>query len=342
MRESHSSNVASAALHRTGIHLRCIFTVSACLFVLSLQSFGQIERPALIPGAQPGGASAPAACAMTNVGGLTDGPISPGQVVHVSVFNAPDFSIAARVSESGEIALPMVGALNLEGLNSQKASELIAGELKSRNLMLDPHVTVTVEASATGITVLGEVRAPGVYPPPGKPFLSDLLATAGGLTANSGRVIEISNDKAPDQKTEVPWDPTMHNTSSYDRPVHPGDRVVVRACGIAYVGGHVGKPGAYSLCGSQQLTLSEVIALAGGVTPLTSEKHTYLIRTQVDGTKVVEEIDLHKVLLARAADPVVKEDDIIYVTPSTVKDVLNRAETFALSISSTLFYSYHP
>jgi polysaccharide export outer membrane protein len=208
--------------------------------------------------------------------------------------------------------------------------------------MLDPHVTVTVEASATGITVLGEVRAPGVYPPPGKPFLSDLLATAGGLTANSGRVIEISNDKAPDQKTEVPWDPTMHNTSSYDRPVHPGDRVVVRACGIAYVGGHVGRPGAYSLCGSQQLTLSEVIALAGGVTALTSEKHTYLIRTQVDGTRVVEEIDLHKVLRARAADPVVKEDDIVFVTPSTVKDVLNRAETFAVSISSTLFYSYHP
>lgn len=323
-------------------HLR-YFALVAALSGTAATGRCQDQRPALIPSSQgSGSAGAAAAAANANIGGLTDDPISPGQIVHVGVFNAPDFSLITRVSESGDIAIPMLGAVHVEGLNSAGAADLLAQQLKTHNLMLDPHVTVTVDSSSTGITVLGEVHAPGIYPPPGKHLLSDVLALAGGLTANTGRVIEISNDRRPDQKVEVAWDPTMHNTSTYDRPVSPGDRVLVRACGIAYVGGHVAKPGAYSLCGSPQITLSEVIALAGGVIPLTSEKHTYLVRTQADGTRAVQEIDLHKVLLSKVADPMVKEDDIIYVTPSAIKDAVNRAVAAALSLSNAFIYSYHP
>jgi protein involved in polysaccharide export with SLBB domain len=49
----------------------------------------------------------------------------------------------------------------------------------------------------------------------------------------------------------------------------------VRA-GIAYVGGNVMKPGAYSLCGSPTVTLSKVVALAGGVAPLAATSRTYM------------------------------------------------------------------
>jgi protein involved in polysaccharide export with SLBB domain len=171
-------------------------------------------------------------------------------------------------------------------------------------------------------------------------LLSDLLAAAGGLTANTGRVIEISSEKTPDQKTYIPWDPTMHNTSSYDRPVHPGDRVFVRACGIAYVGGNVLKPGAYSLCGSPQMTLSEVIALAGGVAPLNSDSHTFLIRAEPDGTKVARQINIHKVLLAKVADPIVREDDIIYVSHSDLKDALSRVAAASLTLAGPILYTH--
>ncbi len=282
------------------------------------------------------------AAAVGNIGGLTDEPIAPGQVVHVLVFNAPDFSVTTRVSEQGDIAYPILGSVHVDGLNSKTASQLIEADLKKNQLMVDPHVTVTVEGFTTGITILGEVRAPGIYPTMGKHLLSDIIATAGGLTANTGRVIEISNNNDPSDKHEVAWDPTMHNTSSYDYPIHPGDRILVRSCGIAYIGGHIAKPGAYSLCGSQQITLSELVALAGGSTPLTSDKHIYLIRKQPDGTRTAEQVNLHHVLRAKLADPEIHEDDIVYVTPSTVKDILNRAVSFSLTAANTLFYSYHP
>jgi polysaccharide export outer membrane protein len=307
-----------------------------------VSGFSQEQRPAIIPLQQGGSAGPPIAAPTGSIGGLTDRPITPGETIHVNVFDASDFSIITRVSESGDIAYPMLGVVHLGGLTSASASELIAKELKDRNLMLEPRVTVTVDSATTGITILGEVRAPGIYPMPGKHLLSDLLAMAGGLTPNTGRLIEISNDRNPEQKTLVSWDPTMHNTDNFDRSVAPGDRVLVRACGIAYVGGTVMKPGAYSLCGSQKMTLSEVLALAGGIAPNAKESHTYLVRGQLDGTKIAQQIDAKKVLTSRVADPIVHEDDIIYVSPSPLKAALKAALGFAAAVTPSLLYLYHP
>lgn len=317
--------------------------LAGLLLLLPLSIKAQEQRPALVPLSQGSGSSSSAnVTSAGSIGELSEGPITPGEVVHVNVFDAPDFSLITRVSDNGDIPYPILGTFHVAGLNSVDAAKSLAKELKDRNLMLDPEVTVTVDSSDTGITILGEVHSPGIYPPPGKHHLSDLLATAGGLTANTGRIIEITNDRKPGNKQYVSWDPTMHNTENFDLPVSPGDRVLVRACGIAYVGGNVAKPGAYSLCGSPQMTLSEVVALAGGTIASTALNKTYLVRVQPDGTKVVEQIDVKKVLTSRVSDPIVHEDDIIYVSPSPLKAILKTAASFALAITPSLLYLYHP
>ena len=235
------------------------------LFVgfLSPVAYGQTQREPIIPMAA-GVGSSQGSTSSAGVSGMSDDPISAGEIVHINVFNAPDFSLSTRVSQNGEIAVPFLGGVRIAGLSSTEAGSLLAGQFKAHNLLMDPQVMVTVEATASGITVLGEVHSPGIFPPPGKHNLSDLLALAGGLTANTGRIIEISNSSSPEQKEYIPWDPTMHNTGGYDHPVRSGDRILVRACGIAYIGGNVGKPGAYSLCGSPKVTFSELLSLAGG------------------------------------------------------------------------------
>ena len=319
-----------------------ILVIAGLLILEPLFLKAQEPRPALVPLAQGSGSSPASAASTTSIGGLSDGPITAGEVVHINVFDAPDFSLVTRVSETGDVPYPILGSLHIGGLNSASAAQMLAKELKDRDLMLDPKITVTVDSSSTGITVLGEVHSPGIYQPPGKHQLSDLLATAGGLTANTGRIIEITNDRNPGKKEYVSWDPTMHNTENFDRQVSPGDRVLVRACGITYVGGNVTKPGAYSLCGSQNMTLSEVIALAGGIAPNSSTSRTYIVRSQPDGTKIVEQIDVKKVLTSRVADPIVKEDDIIYISPSPLKAVLKSALSFAIGITPALLYAYHP
>jgi len=333
---------------------RWIFSVSAagllCLLGPSVCR-AQAQSPSLVPMSSGsgktagratstvGGASTTgAASGQSYIGVLSETPIYPGETVHVLVFDAPDFSVVAQVSENGDIAIPMAGAVHLAGLNSEKAQQAVAAQLMALDLVMNPRVTVTVESQALGITVLGEVHSPGIYELNGKHLLSDLLATAGGMTANAGRVIEISNESTPNKVEALAWDPTMHNIANYNQEVHPGDRVLVRPCGIAYVGGNVGKPGAYSLCGSPVMTLSELVAMADGVVRLSSASHTYLIRTRPDGTRIATQIDLPRIQRARAADVPVQEDDIIYVSPSALKMVVNQAVAWVGSTINPLVY----
>jgi protein involved in polysaccharide export with SLBB domain len=195
--------------------LRLLF--AGLLLIQPLLLTAQQARPAVVPLAQ-GGGSGPKSGDSGSIGGLSDGPIMPGETVHINVFDAPDFSLTTRVSESGDVPVPILGAFHIAGLNSASASEKLAQQLKDSNLMLDPQITVTVDSTRTTITLLGEVRNPGIYPPPGKHQLSDLMAAAGGLTANTGRIIEITNDREPGKKDYVAWDPTTPSPKSFPIP----------------------------------------------------------------------------------------------------------------------------
>ena len=229
---AHLSNIGILPQRRTMTFRNTILAIAGLLLAQSIFVAAQEQRAPLIPLAQGSGSAPRSTESAASIGGLSDGPIAPGEVVHINVFDAPDFSLVTRVSESGDVPYPILGSFHIGGLNSATAAHTLAKELKDRNLMIDPEITVAVDSSSTGITVLGEVHSPGVYPLPGKHQLSDLLATAGGLTANTGRIIEITNDRNSGKTEYVSWDPTMHNTENFDRPVSPGDRVLVRAASL--------------------------------------------------------------------------------------------------------------
>ena len=289
--------------------------------VLFLVAVIACQRPSFsqIPGAISSFAQARSGSAQSSSMGVTDEPIFPGETVSITVSNAPDFSTIARVSMGGDIPVPYLGIVHFAGLNSASASALIEKMLMDSNLVIHPRVLVTVDGASTGITVLGEGRNPGIYSPTGKHMLSDILAMAGGVTTTAGRIIEISSDSAPDQKTLIPWDPTLHNTDVFDRALRGGSRVVVKPCGVVFVGGNVSRPGAYPICAARVATASQLIAMASGALITSKRDHTILIRTQPDGSRVVQQIDLAKILNAKAADPLVKEDDMIYVPVSGLK-----------------------
>src|SRR5579863_2177945 len=108
--------------------------IIAC-FVVFTSTFlsAQEARPALIPLAQgAGGGGVSSAGSAGSIGGLSDGPIIVGEVVHINVFNAPDFSLITRVSESGDIPYPILGQFHIAGLNSVSAASILAKELKDR------------------------------------------------------------------------------------------------------------------------------------------------------------------------------------------------------------------
>ncbi len=155
-------------------------------------------------------------------------------------------------------------------------------------ILRDPHVIVTTQQFGYSVTVMGEVRSPGIYALAGRKRLIDMLTEAGGVTDRAGHVIEIFAAGSMKNPQTVLWDPTLRENDNAELQLKTGETILVSRCGVVYVGGNVGRPGAYPLCDSNHTTLSEVIALAQGAKPSSWEQRTLLLRTSGSGTRVVQ------------------------------------------------------
>ncbi len=113
----------------------------------------------------------------------TEYNIGVGDKLSVRVFQVPDLSFdALTVDTSGNIQMPLIGAVRAAGLNSGQLSADIATRLSAQYLR-NPQVTVTVtEAASQKITVDGAVTKPGVYEMRGATSLLQAVAMAEGPT----------------------------------------------------------------------------------------------------------------------------------------------------------------
>jgi len=266
--------------------------------------------------------------------GLGDGPIIAGDTVEVQVFDAPEFNVKALVSQSGDIPVPLLKTFHVAGLTSIEAAAALSTEFKNRDFLQNPSILVTVQQSANGITVLGEVRLPGIYPAVGKHRLSDVLARAGGPNESAAHVVEITGPEA-NETQRVIWDPTFQENPAIHTFLQAGQTVLVGKCGVVYLGGNLNRPGAYTLCSSRHTTLSEAIAMAGGTKPSTYSSKTVLLRLE-QGTRTVRVIDIEQILRGKSPDFTLNSDDIVYVPTSALKASLKTFSAAALSFAATV------
>jgi len=73
-----------------------------------------------------------------------------GDAVRVTVFQQPDLTTEARISERGTISMPLVGEQKLAGLSQSEAGAQIAEALKKGEFLKNPQVAVaiTIEIAA--------------------------------------------------------------------------------------------------------------------------------------------------------------------------------------------------
>jgi polysaccharide export outer membrane protein len=107
--------------------------------------------------------------------------IGVGDKLSVRVFQVEDLSFDELVVDtSGNINLPLIGAVRGSGRTAGEMSADIAGRLAAQYLR-NPQVTVTVkEAASQKITVDGAVTRPGVYEMRGSTSLLQAVAMAEG------------------------------------------------------------------------------------------------------------------------------------------------------------------
>ncbi|GAA6616583.1 polysaccharide biosynthesis/export family protein [Scytonema sp. NUACC26] len=102
----------------------------------------------------------------------------------------PELSFAAQVNPEGNIIVPQVGTISLQGLTLDEAQEKI--RLSLSRIYVDPVVSVSLAAQRpVQITISGEVTRPGIYSiASGLPRVGDALIVAGGssMTADLRQV----------------------------------------------------------------------------------------------------------------------------------------------------------
>jgi polysaccharide export outer membrane protein len=263
--------------------------------------------------------------------------IGPGDILSVQVFDTPELSMeTARVSQSGQVNLPVLGLVEVAGLNSNQAARQIESDLRTRGLMLDPHVTVSVvEYASQGVTVLGEVKAPGVYPVFGGRRLLDIIALAGGLAPSAGKIVTIAHRDDPHQPMAVRLVPNAQALGSQQNPViQPGDTVDVGRAGIVYILGAVNKPGGFLIDNNEHISLLEALTLAGGWNQAAALSKARLIRKVPEGHKELL-LDLKHVLNGKQANVSVENGDILYLPMSLGKTLAYRGMEAAIAAAQT-------
>lgn len=122
----------------------------------------------------------------------------PGDTIRISVYQEPDLSVSAEISQQGVIDMPLLGSVRLTGHTQQSARAYLEQRLKDGYLVA-PSVSITVEKYRP-FFIYGEVRNPGSYHYQPDITLERAIALAGGLQDRASRTNWLLQ-RGSDQKT---------------------------------------------------------------------------------------------------------------------------------------------
>jgi polysaccharide biosynthesis/export protein len=225
------------------------------------------------------------------------------------VYQNPDLTVEARVSETGSINYPLVGGMKLGGLSIGQAETKIAQALRSSNILKSPQVNIVLlQVRGNQVSVLGQVNKPGRFPL--ETFnvrVSDMLAAAGGITPTGDDVLVVTGfrEGKPFRKTiDIPA-LFAGPHSQDDILLSAGDTIYVSKAPMFYIYGEAQRPGPYRI--ERGMTVMQALAQGGGTTPRGSQDRLRLHRTGADGA-VVQTVP-------RLTDPI-QPNDVLFVRES--------------------------
>jgi len=220
-----------------------------------------------------------------------------GDAVRVTVFQQPDLTTEARITERGTIAMPLIGEAKVTGMTAAEAAAKIAAELKSGKYLKNPQVSIVrTTLRSQQVSVLGMVARPGRYAlDDTSSRLADVVAAAGGLTPEGSSSVTVIRGAQRHQVSLL--------GKSFE--LQGGDTIHVDRAPVFYIYGEVTRAGAYRF--EPGLTVMQAISLGGGITPRGSDRRLKLRRAGPDGKIVETDVALRDA---------VKADDVIYVKES--------------------------
>ncbi len=313
--------------------------------VSTLPAAESISQAALSSQNSGQAATSPAATVTTTPATAESSPtlhLGAGDLLEISVYNVPELSSKARVSNSGDVYLPLVDYVHVADLTLEEAQNVIERRLQDGGYVRNAHVTIFLDESASqGVTILGEVARPGIYPALGDRRLYDMISAAGGFTQSAGRKVSIvrQHDSSSTITVNLPRDLSTDLKDNIE--IRPGDTITVPRAPVVYVVGEVGRPTGL-LIDNGTLTVLQALALAGGTTHTAKMGGTCIIRKGPNGMTETK-VPLKKMLEAKAPDVTLQADDILFVPLSGARVAAGRSFDAAISAATGLaIVAAHP
>lgn len=240
--------------------------------------------------------------------GASEVTLGGGDVIKISVYGSPDLGLETRVAEDGTITFPLLGNVAVGGMAVSAAEKKLGGLLESGGFLRKAQVNIIVTAlQSQQVSVLGQVNRPGRYPLESKRTLLDMLAQAGGMSADGGDEISLirkRNGSATKQTIDI-VDMVRSSDLSKDLDLMADDVIYVERAPRFYIYGEVQRPGTFRL--ERSMTVLQALAVGGGLTQRGTERGIRIKRRDAAGKLQVIEAK---------HDDLLRPDDVVYITES--------------------------
>jgi len=280
-----------------------------------------------------------AALAGQSAASSLDYQIGPEDLIEITLFNIPEAigmerhltprHTTLRVSQKGQISLPLIGTLHVKGLTVSELEQSLRDAYD--RFIHNPQVGLLIKEYRQRASVIGAVQKPGVFELTGPKTVIDLLAMAGGITEKAGSQVHIYRNGAKGRETHVIDLAVLANSTGLinadnaamiNMPVQAGDMINIPEAGMFFVDGAVRKPGSYPL--GRRYSLSQALATAGGVDIELNSNDISILRRQGPGEVQTIAVDLSDVISGTIPDPQLQPDDVIIVPTSAGKFFVKR------------------
>jgi len=288
--------------------------------------------------AAPSGASANAVTASDS----SSLRLGAGDLLEVSVYNVPELTTKARVGNSGDVYLPLIDYVHVGDLTVEEAQTVIQKRLEDGGFVRGAHVSIYLDESASqGVTIIGDVMKPGIYPALGDRKLYDMISAAGGFTTTAGRKVSIIRQHSQGAPITVNLPRNLADDLQDNIEIMPGDTISVPRAPVVYVVGDVGHPAGF-LVDNGSLTVLQALALAGGTNRTAKIGGARIIRKGPTGMTETR-VPLKKMLEAKDPDITLQADDILFVPLSGARVAASTGFNAAVSAATGLaIIAAHP
>lgn len=144
--------------------------------------------------------------------------LDSGDQLRIVVFGQEDLSNTYAIDPAGNVAFPLIGAVEARGRTARDLEQAIGGQLGAKYIR-NPNVTVEV-ATYRPFFILGEVESPGQYPYVAGLTVKMAAAIAGGYTERAREQSAVIHRQASGR--------ILTSRVTADHPIRPGDTITIR------------------------------------------------------------------------------------------------------------------